>query len=66
MTGSCCNSVYKDIHGQRYHPRQSVVHIREVDYFVSPRLGVDCTHINDQRTKLKLIKYSVPCAGHYS
>jgi hypothetical protein len=22
------------------HPRQSVVHIREVDYFVSPRLGV--------------------------
>jgi hypothetical protein len=24
----------------RHHPRQSVVHIREVDYFVLPRLGV--------------------------
>jgi hypothetical protein len=23
-----------------HHPRQSVVHIREVDYFVLPRLGV--------------------------
>jgi hypothetical protein len=26
----------------------------------------DCTHINDQHTKLKLIKYSVPCTGNFS
>jgi hypothetical protein len=33
-------------------PRQSVVHIQEVDYFVFSSIReVDCTHINDQHTK---------------
>jgi hypothetical protein len=44
----------------RCHPRQTVVHIREVDYFVLPRLGVDFTHVNDQRTKLKMISTLFP------
>jgi hypothetical protein len=44
--------------------RQSVVHIREVNYFVSPRLGVDCTHINDQHNTLTRITSCIPRTYH--
>jgi hypothetical protein len=42
------------------HPCQSVVHIEEQDYFVLPCF----THINDQRTKLKIITSCIPCTYH--
>jgi hypothetical protein len=39
-SGSEQNHTRQSVVPEQNHPRQSVVHIREVDYFVSPRLGV--------------------------
>jgi hypothetical protein len=38
-----------------YSPRQSVAHIREVDYFILLAWEFDFTHVNDQHTKLMII-----------
>jgi hypothetical protein len=49
------------LHRRILQPRQSVLNIRREIILFRLSWEFDCTHINDQHIKLKMIKYFVPC-----